>query len=218
LQLSGAVVSLGGAMLTLCFFYPALRTGRLGQTPPGLAARLETRVVRSIFICGGIAIGAAALNFIVDTAEIDSRTIFAGFKPELIWRFATATTVGNLSLLRLAALAVTAAATRLPRRLKWGGVLAGALTAGVCESFICHAAAQPTARGSAIASEMIHVLAASLWIGVLIHLLLARRVLLASTQDADIALLAEIIRRFSPVAMVCVGLLAISGLILTIRY
>ena len=218
LQLSGAVISLGGAILTLCFLYPALRTGQLGQTPPGLAARLETRIVRSILICSGIAIAAALLNFIVDTAEIDSRTIFGGFKPALIWRFATETTVGNLSLLRLAALGVTTAVTRLPGRLKWWAILASALTAVLCESFICHAAAQPTARASAIASEMIHVLAASLWIGVLIHLCLARPIFLTSVEDGDIALLAELIRRFSPVAIMCVGLLAISGLILTIRY
>jgi uncharacterized membrane protein len=65
---------------------------------------------------------------------------------------------------------------------------------------------------------MIHVLGASLWIGVLINLLLAQPVLLTATEDGKIAFLAQIIRRFSPVAMTCVGLLAISGLILTIRY
>jgi len=218
LQLSGAVVALGGAMLMLVFVYPALRASQGGQTQRLFGAQLEKSVARSILMCGAVAIGAAALNFIVDTAEIDSRTIFGGFKPELIWRFATGTMVGHLSLLRFAALASTIAVTRLPGCLKWWAILGGAFAAVFCESFICHAAAQPTARVSAITSEMIHVLGASLWMGVLINLLLARSVLLTATEDGTIALLAQIIRRFSPVAMTCVGLLAVSGLVLTIRY
>src|SRR6516225_6008401 len=107
LQLSGAVVALGGAILMLVFVYPALRATQVQQPQRFFAAQLEIRVARSILICGAVAVGAAALNFVVDTAEIDSRTIFGGFKPELIWRFATSTTVGRLSLLRLAALALT---------------------------------------------------------------------------------------------------------------
>jgi putative copper export protein len=218
LQLSGAVVALGGAILMLAFVYPALKASSGEPAQISFVAQLEARVARSILICGALAIGAAGLNFIVDTAEIDSRTIFGGFKPELIWRLATGTTVGLLSLLRLAALTATTAATRLANRVKWWSILAGAFTAVLCEAFICHAAAQPTARATAITSEMIHVVAASLWIGVLINLLLARQVLLTATENGPLALLAHIIRRFSPVAMTCVGLLVVSGLILTIRY
>jgi copper transport protein len=218
LQLSGAVVALGGAILMLVFVHPALRASQGDQTQRLFAEQLERSVARSILFCGAVAIGAAALNFIVDTAEIDSRTIFGGFKPELIWRFAAGTTVGRLSLLRLAALAWMTAATRLPARLKWWAILGGAFAAVLCESFICHAAAQPSARVSAITSEMIHVLGASLWMGVLINLLLARPILLTATEDGKLVLLAQIIGRFSPVAMTCVGLLAVSGLVLTIRY
>jgi putative copper export protein len=217
-QLSGAVVALGGAILMLVFLYPAMGASEKGQTQRCFAAQLETHVAKSILFCGAVAIAAGALNFVVDTAEIDGLTIFGGFKPELVWRFATDSTVGRLSLVRLAALALTTAATALPGRLKWGPILVGALGAVLCESFICHAAAQPTARASAITSEVIHVLGASLWIGVLINLWLARSVLLTATDEGKITLLAEMIRRFSPVAMTCVGLLALSGLILAIRY
>jgi len=58
----------------------------------------------------------------------------------------------------------------------------------------------------------------SSWVGVLIHFLLARRAVESATDDEGIALLAAIIRRFSPVAMTCVGLLAFSGLVLTVRF
>src|SRR6516162_6346431 len=128
-QLSGAVVALGGAILMLVFVYPAMGASRKGQTQRLFAAQLEARVASSILICGAVAIAGAALNFVVDTAEIDGRTIFGGFKPELIWRFATDSTVGRLSLVRLAALALTTAATGLPGRLKWGPILVAALGA-----------------------------------------------------------------------------------------
>ena len=65
--------------------------------------------------------------------------------------------------------------------------------------------------------ELIHILAASLWLGVLIHLLLARRAIESATDPAGSALVAEVVRRFSPVAMTAVGLLGISGLYLVIR-
>jgi putative copper export protein len=217
LQLSGPVVGMGGAFLMLGLFLPALRAGHHNQRPPRLARELEASVARWTFRAGLGAILAALLNFLVDVAEIDGRTIFGGLSPDLVWRFASVTTVGHLALLRLGALVLTAAATRFPRRIKWKAVFVGALAAALCESLICHAAAQPTGRAAAIGAELAHILAASLWMGVLLHLLLVRRAIV-SADDGGIALLADILRRFSPVALAVAGLLALSGLVLTVRY
>jgi uncharacterized membrane protein len=52
----------------------------------------------------------------------------------------------------------------------------------------------------------------------LIHLLLARRVIVATTDNQSLEFLGNVIRRFSPTALAGAGLLAVSGLILTIRY
>src|SRR5436190_4667847 len=218
LQLSGAVVALGGAILMLAFVYPVLKPDGRKQMTFGLASELESSVVRWMLRCGVLGIVAALLNILVDVSEIDGRTIFGELKPALVWRFITSTTVGHLSLLRIGALVFTVAATRISARWKWGPILAGALAAVFCEALICHAAAQPNGRISAIALELVHVVAASLWIGVLVHLLLARPAIMAATENSNISLLAAIVSRFSPVALTSVGLLAVSGLILTTRY
>jgi putative copper export protein len=218
LQLSGSALALAGGFLMLGFVFPSLRGSARAGAPPLFAAQLEASVTRWTFRGAAVAVVAALLNFVVDVAEIDGRSSFGGVDLGAVWRFATITTVGRLSLLRLGAQVFTAAATLLPGRRKWGAVLAGALTAAVGESLICHAAALPSGRGWAIATQLSHVLAASFWVGVLGHLLLARGALISATDDRSIALLAQIIRRFSPVALTSAGLLAVSGLVLSIRY
>ena len=218
LQLSGTVLALGGGILMLGFFLPSLRASHQEQTPPFFAAQLEVSVARWTFWGCVVAVLAALLNFVVDVAEIDGRTIFGAGNPAAIWRFATITTVGHLSLLRLGALVFTTAACRLPGRAKWGPVLVGTLGAALCESLICHAAALPSGRVWAIAVELIHVVAAALWVGVLSHLLLAREALESATDNGGMGVLVGIIKRFSPVALAGAGLLAVSGLVLTVRY
>jgi putative copper resistance protein D len=203
----------------LGFFFPALKTFRPEQMGvPPLAAPLEASVTKWSFRAGVVAVAAALLNLVVDAAEIDGRTIFGGFHPDIVWRLATVTTVGHLSLLRLGALVFTTIATRLRRRMKWILVFSGAVAAAAAESLICHAAAQPDGRTSAIVAELMHILAASCWMGVLIHLVLVRRHLVSATDNASIALLSAMIRRFSPLALMGAGLLATSGLFLTVRY
>jgi putative copper resistance protein D len=218
LQLSGAVVALGGSILMLGFFFPALRTADSAQNVPAFATRLSQTCARWSMWGAVAAAVAAFVNLFVDVAEIEGRTIFGGVNPATVWRFATVTVVGKLSLLRLASLIFTAAATRFPGRLKWGLVLFGSLGAAVCESLVCHAAAQPDARITAITVELSHILFVSVWLGVLLHLFFARKSLESATDDRGIALVAGIIRRFSPVALTAVGLLTLSGLYLSVRY
>ena len=217
-QLSGIVVSLGGAILALFFLRPVIKAGRWADGEPGLAGQLRDSIARWIYWGAGAAAIAALLNLFVDVAELDGRTVFGGVDPAQVWRFAVTTTVGHLSLLRIAALAMTALATRLPGLRKWTVMLAGAVSAAICEGLICHAAAQPAGRISAIATELTHIFVVSLWLGVLIHLLLARVSIESATDDAGIRLLGAIIGRFSPIALTAATLLLISGLLLTARY
>jgi putative copper resistance protein D len=81
------------------------------------------------------------------------------------------------------------------------GVLVSQVWAG-------HASAAPASH---IANDAVHVLGAALWLGNLppLFLLLAR----AGRDGAWLALAATAARRFSPVGMVAVGLLAVTGFI-----
>jgi putative copper export protein len=218
LQLCGIVVALGGAILMLGILFPALRSLNLEVQPPALAGQLSASVSRWFLWGASVGVLAASLNLFVDVAEVQGQTIFGGVSPAVVWRFATITTVGRLSLLRLFALLLTAGTFWVSGRWKWRLGFVSALAAAVCESLISHAAAQPAGRTSAITVELIHILAASLWLGVLIHLLLARPAIESAENLTDSSLVAELIRRFSPVAMTAVGLLGLSGLFLVIRY
>src|SRR5262249_34308274 len=104
----------------VAFVFPALKARQQAQSPSLFAEQLNANVSRWIFRGAGVAAVAVIAGFFVDAAELDGRTVFGGVNPGLAWRFATMTTVGQLSLLRLTALVFTAVATRFPGNWKWG--------------------------------------------------------------------------------------------------
>ena len=95
----------------------------------------------------------------------------------------------------------------------WLLVAALALGAVLATSFVSHAAAQPENRAIALGVQIVHLLAASGWIGVLLNLFAARGLLLADSSPSRVSLLAEIVRRFSPFALATTALLASTGLL-----
>jgi copper resistance protein D len=219
LELLGQVITLGGAFFVLGLLGPASRAvagdsqqqQNLKEAMLAASTRLVTRG----------ALGAAlatALAILVDTAETQIATIFGGVEPALVVKFALHTHVGRLALMRIGILLMTAAAARLRSTGKWWLVLAGALTGVALTGMVSHAAAQPTARGFMLAAQMAHIVGAALWVGVLIHLLAARKSLEGPAGETGIGLIAEIVRRFSPVALVITTLLGISGTWMICRF
>ena len=81
-------------------------------------------------------------------------------------------------------------------------------------SLTSHAAATPGIRLEAVVNDYVHLLAASVWIGGLAALAIAASETVMFSYDASQrrALLAGMVRRFSPVAASAVGLLAMTGL------
>jgi len=208
----------GGTFFMLAIFFPACRRiGRDGALPD-LAIKLEASVTRWIFLAAVFGALASFLNLFVDVAEAEYKTIFAGVSPATVWRFATITHVGNLSVGRIIAMLLMAAAVRLRGCAKWWLVLALGLTATTFAGLVCHAAAQPTGQGAAVTVEFAHLLAASIWLGPLIHLLLARRLVESATADSNMRFLAEVVRRFSPIAFSAVILIAASGVFAAVRF
>jgi putative copper export protein len=197
---------------------PACRTLGPDDARDALARVISASVARWVFV-GAMTAGLGTLvDLTVQVAEVRGQTIFAGVSPSLIVRFATHTVVGQLCLARGGLLLLTAVAARLASRHKWWLVTALALGAATCSSLVSHAAAQPTARLSAIASQVAHLASGAAWIGVLIHLLAVRKVLVAATSRGSIALIAQIVRRFSPIALTATSLLVVSGLIGVVRF
>lgn len=108
-------------------------------------------------------------------------------------------------------------------------VLTAALAFGaiLATSFVSHAAAQPDGRVLALGMQIGHLFTAAAWMGVLLHLFAARSVLLpgdaagsdgAGVTAARTGLVAELVRRFSPIALATTSLLFLSGLIAAWRF
>lgn len=79
-------------------------------------------------------------------------------------------------------------------------------------SLASHAAAMGPLRVAAIFSDYLHLLASAVWVGGLFHLALAAYPLYRLQASARGPLLAQIIPRFSTLAMLSVGTLVITGL------
>jgi putative copper export protein len=209
-QLLGIVVVLGGAVLVLALLNPARRA--LGPGSEVVCRALSASALRWVRWGALVGAGSALGDLFVQTAEVQGQTIFGGVDPALAVRFATTTTVGQLVLLRALALLLVAVAARRSGARNWWLVGVLGLAAAFLASLVSHAAAQPIARGTAVLSQFAHITAAALWIGVLIHLLAARASLAAATEPQGLALVADIIRRFSPIAAAMVSVLALSGI------
>jgi putative copper export protein len=218
IQLTGILIALGGPFLVLALMRPVCRALGPDESRDTLARDISTSVARWVF-CGALVAGLGTLaDLIVQVAEVRGQTVLAGVPPALVVLFSTYTVVGKLCLARAGFLLLAAGAARLTSRHKWWLVAALALGAATCSSLVSHAAAQPTARLPVIASQVAHLISGALWIGVLIHLLAARQVIVAATSPGGIALVAGIVRRFSPIALTATALLGVSGLIAVGRF
>jgi copper resistance protein D len=218
LDLLGQITALGGAFFVLGLLRPAQKAlaGVSGdeELKQAMLAATTRWVVRG-------ALGAAlatAIGILVDVAETQIATIFGGLSLDLIGKFAFHTHVGRLSLMRIGLLLLTAVVTKMRWAGKWWLVLAGSTTGVVLTGLVSHAAAQPSGRAVMLSAQMTHIIAAALWVGVLIHLLASRRGMEGPAGSAGIGLLAEIVWRFSPLALAITSLLGISGIWMLCRF
>jgi putative copper export protein len=142
----------------------------------------------------------------------------------MVVRFVLTTVTGRLALAEALALLAAAAAMTWARRDPLSASRAWWTTAGlagvavVARSLAGHAAAQPTGRALAIAAQLTHLVAGSVWMGVVGQLLAARRSLRRATAPGAQRLVAAVVAGFSPLAAASAGLLAASGLFAAWRY
>ena len=218
LELIGLILALGGVFFVLGLARPAGRVSDLDGSHDELSRALEASASRWVF--RGALIGAMAtfLNLFVEVAEVQGKTVFGSLEPGLWMQFAIHTRVGQLSLARIVLLLLTAGATRLSARRKWWLGGASAFGAVMLTGMVSHAAAQPHGTLVVLPSQVAHITAAAIWVGVLAHLLAARSAIQGATGNAGISLISEMVRRFSPVALAMTSLLALSGLLMLFRF
>jgi putative copper resistance protein D len=217
LQMVCILLTLGGPIFVLAFLLPAAcRVHAVAHVVPWIMA-LEECVAR--WVTRGALVGAVATlaDYFVQVADAEGVTIVTGASLGAVWRFVTMTVVGRLGAGRMIALLCAALVMRVPGRARWGlGALCG-VSAVLCTALVSHAGAQPHGRGLAVGIQGVHILAAATWIGVLMHLCLARRVVTGTPPEA-VSVLVAVTQRFSPVALVAAALLGLSGVMAATRF
>lgn len=218
-QLLGVLLVLAAPLLALLVLLPARRTAALTSASGRTSDRLLRRTARAAAWAGAIGAAACFLNLVVQVAEFEGVTILAGTDRDLLWRFATATTVGRLASLRgllmlLAAVAswrLAGRPTRFRSAAAWLPTLVLGLGAAVVWAMVSHAAAQPRGRELAVALQFAHLLGAAGWVGILGHLFLVRETLATAGDAQEVRLAAAIVGRFSPLALLAAAVLLATG-------
>ncbi len=213
-QLLGMILTLGGAVLVLGLL-PGGGASREGDQWRELLVAAVSQWAGRAALAGSLATG---LDLVVQVGETQGQTILAGVDPALLVQFATGTLVGRLALARALCLLLAAIALRSGRRCRWPLVAALGFGALLLTASVSHAAAQTSQRTAAFLLQIVHLLAAAVWIGVLIHLWLARAVIRAAAPGGGLVLLSALVARFSPIALTAVLLLALSGGLAAARY
>ena len=215
-QLLGLLLSLAAPLLALAVLRPVRGDAPETVARTNLLAGSLARWTRS---AAGVGACAVVANLFVSVAEIEGRSALGGADPATVLRFATATTVGRLALARAALLALAALLARRIERHRdpvgcttaWTALAAVGAAALVASALVSHAAALPAGRATAVAGQVVHLAAAAVWIGAVLHLALARRALAGADDAASVALAARVARRFSPLALAAAALVALSG-------
>ena len=96
----------------------------------------------------------------------------------------------------------------------WVGVFLGVVAFMVNEGWLSHAASRLEGGGPLMVATVIHVFGATVWSGGIAHLLLLRQGL----RESDPKVWSELVSRFSPVGMACVGLIVAPGVYLAWSY
>ncbi|MGH7476668.1 MAG: copper resistance CopC/CopD family protein [Longimicrobiales bacterium] len=168
--------------------------------------------------------GAAAAAAVLASAAVirlwlQSATLHGlarAWDPGLLAAYLTTTGWGRAWLLQaalLVLLAVALAAARGGRPRGWRLAAGAAVGLGVIPALSGHAAAVESFRFLATALDWLHVLAASLWLGMLLVMLWVIASLYRADELPDrLDGIAALVRRFSPLALLGAGVLLTSGL------
>jgi len=204
LALCGQAVAIGGVLFALLLLRPALAEG------PAARARL----VRSLWLT---AVGAA----VVAGAQVLSLGVQISVLGDTVGGWPVAE-VARTSFFRAGIVRIVAcfglvvgclALVRRPEPLRWWIALAGlTVLLGAGSAWTSHAAGRLGPRAELLVLDALHQVAAGVWIGGLLHLILA------ASSRSETGWSARLLKRFSATAFVSVVILVLAGVGLAVAY
>ena len=207
LMLTGGATALGGVVFVLA----VLRAGP-GVKPDRVTARALHLAALGAGVLGvaQAAIGVMALGTLMQDFGASAAASFAG--TPFTWA-----TRARVALAVLTARLGLALARRSHGRLAWGAAAVSAAALVGSSAAISHAVARVEHRALLMLVDGVHQLAAAIWVGGLLHLLIALR---GGADGAAVPRSSahDLARRFSTLALASVATLVVAGLGLTAAY
>jgi copper transport protein len=227
LVLIGALAIVGGLLFEWLLVRPLLLAPDASPAIRALGRRLLGRMQHLNWLAIVLFAGASVLQLLLQAA-----TVFNVSLGDVEWLYAGSvlrtSDWGRFWLWRVwlfSVVAVYVIVTTVTRRLDdtveeedlishlaRGLALLAGLGALLTLSLTSHAAAAAEIRTAAIFSDALHLVAAAVWVGGLLHLALAARPVFHLPAPQRSTLLAQLVPRFSTLAILCVGTLIITGL------
>jgi putative copper resistance protein D len=201
LALSGQAVAMGGAFFVLLVMRPAARENP-AWNPRERRARLLVAAGAAVVVV------AQALAIVVQLASLADGT---GWPLQAV----VATSFFRASIAKALVCLLIIAYVFAPRRSEgggWPGLVGLSLLLALCAAWTSHAAARLEHRAPLLALDALHQLATGVWVGGLLHLVVA------AAREADRPWPEALLRRFSALSLTAVAALTVSGVGLALYY
>ena len=216
----------GGFALYLLVLAPALRQASL--VAPAREAQVRNasgrRIVKWLWISVLLLLLTSSVSLVFQASGVFDKSLAESLSPSLLGQVISNTGYGghwlleilSISLLIVILVVLSGKLKRAPaeahKALWWTGLIAGSVLL-VAPSWTGHAVASIKDFRLAVVSDWLHLLTGGFWVGGLFHLAMSLPTALGSVDKTQrIGLLAQVIKRFTRVAMPSVALLVLAGL------
>jgi putative copper resistance protein D len=214
-----STVSVAGVVFFLAFVgEPAFRAADKGARTPIFVRSVLARVG---WISLAIVVISGAAWLVLQAQQMSERPLAAVFSEGVIWTLLSDTDFGSVALLRLGLIALMAVALRgfgfaEPTQLNWRQAATITLAAALVGTLALagHAGAGSGIEGNVhLASDILHLVAASAWVGALVPLAVLLGAARRNEDNASLSVAREATLRFSTLGVVSVGTLVATGIV-----
>jgi copper resistance protein D len=216
IHFAATIIAAGIVIFDVTIATPAL--GVATGTLDGATERLRSRWFWLVWVSLAVAAVSGAIWLVLLAAEIYAAPIAEVWRDGGVWRVASETRFGQVSLARLAAAVLLAASLPILRRAAdrqlWSaGTIVLAIAVLIGPAWTGHAGATPGIAGEfPLAADALHLLAAGAWLGGLPPLAMLLVAAWRQKEARWAAVTAIAVQRFSLFGVISVGTLLASGI------